>query len=249
MIEIDVENLTVRYPVPMTYGGRSFKSALVNRGIKHVDALRNVSFKLKPGDRLGVIGANGSGKSTLLRTLSGAIPPSKGTVRVSGSLLTLFDPAAALDQYASGLSNIETVGIAMGLNKAARARLMDDVEAFAGLGDAMYRPVCTYSSGMVVRLAFGIATGTPRDVLLIDEVFAAGDFHFHARAEARIMSLCAQGSIIVMATHSYNSLAQVCNMAAFMRAGRIDTLGSVDEAWEAYLDARLEEEEMLGELA
>ena len=245
MAEVLLQDVSVEYPVPDVRSGRSLRGALARgprlRPGARVRALSHVSLYLKEGDRLGLIGRNGAGKTTLLKTIAGIVPPARGRVQISGDLLTLFNPQAALDLTRTGWENIEVVGLLMGLDKTARRALAEDVADFSELGAFLDVPIDSYSAGMVLRLAFGIATGVPRDILLIDEVIGAGDAGFQKKAQARIEALCDGGKIVVVATHDYQVLSRLCDQAAFLQRGGIAAQGPIPEVWEHYLDSFLDD--------
>src|SRR5699024_8818104 len=145
-----------------------------------------------PGDRVGLIGHNGSGKSTLLRVLAGVYPPTTGVMHSSGTKASLFNVQAGMDAEATGFENLTLLGVAAGLSLAEISAFAPDIVAFADLGDALTRPVRTYSSGMQMRLAFAVATARPADILLIDEVIGVGDATFQRRAKVRMHGLMSQ---------------------------------------------------------
>ena len=169
-----------------------------------VQALRDISFTLRPGDRLALVGGNGAGKTTLLRALAGIYEPVAGRLRVDGAVGSLLDVNSGMNNDLSGRENIMLRGLYNGMNRAATARLVADVCDFAELGEFMELPVRFYSSGMAVRLAFAMATAIQPQVLLMDEWFLAGDANFLDKARARMESLVKTAEILVLSSHLEN---------------------------------------------
>ncbi len=195
-----------------------------------VHALKGVSFEASDGDRVGLIGHNGSGKSTMLRALAGIYLPTRGTLVTEGKRGSLFNVSAGLDSDATGAENITLLGVSAGMSLREVAACRDEIIAFADLGDALNRPVRTYSAGMQLRLAFGVSTALPSDVLLIDEVIGVGDARFQARATERIGRLMGQAKVLVLASHSDKVLLDNCNRGLVFEQGNIVFDGAITEA-------------------
>ena len=203
------------------------------RVAQEVHAVRGVSFEVGVGEVVGVIGANGTGKSTLLRAIAGLLPPSSGSVmvRTQPVLLTV---AAALKPDLSGYRNITLGCLAMGLPMSEIRQRIDEVAEFAELGDALSRPLRTYSSGMRARLAFAIATLQQPDLLLIDEALAVGDRQFRTKSLARVRELQAEAASIVMVTHNMNEIRTTCSRAIWLDEGRVRMDGDTETVLAAY---------------
>lgn len=245
MASIVVDNVTIDFPI---YGSthRSLRQALFARtgglirreGIRQtrvvVRALDGVSFKLNYGDRLGLIGHNGAGKSTLLKALAGVYWPDSGSIRIDGRISPLFTSAPGLDAEDSGYENIKTCGMFLGMSSAEIDRKAPEIAEFCELGDYLDLPVRTYSTGMVTRLCFAIATAIDPDILLLDEGLAAGDARFAARAEDRMAKLIQRTRIMVLASHSDAMIKSMCNQCALMEKGHILAIGPVDEVLDQY---------------
>ena len=200
-----------------------------------VEALRNITFSLGSGDRLGLIGMNGAGKTTLLRTLAGIYEPVMGRVRVQGVLSTMLDTGLGMNVELTGRENIQLRGLYSGLNRAELPRLEEDVAAFSELGDFMDLPMRTYSSGMVVRLSFALATAIRPQILLMDEWFLAGDAEFLERAQARLESVVRGAEILVLSTHLMPVIRQWCTRVLWLDQGRIIADGAPDDVIPRYL--------------
>jgi lipopolysaccharide transport system ATP-binding protein len=211
-----------------------------------VEALRNISFSLRGGDRLGLIGSNGAGKTTLLRTLAGIYEPVTGHVRVQGSLNALLDPTLGMNLDLTGRENIMLRGLYNGMPRAAVEQLEEDVTAFAGLNDFIDLPVRIYSSGMVVRLGFALATAIRPQILLMDEWLLAGDAQFLGRAKHRLETMVRGAEILVLSTHDSAIVRTWCSRVLWLDEGRIRADGPPDDVLEQYLGHPLEP---LGEAA
>jgi lipopolysaccharide transport system ATP-binding protein len=202
-----------------------------------VQALTGISFSLKSGDRLGLIGANGSGKTTLLRAMSGIYQPGHGQILIEGKLTSLLDPAQGMNTDMTGRENIRLRGLFHGMSKTDIARLEADVEDFAELGEFLDLPVRSYSSGMMVRLAFGMATAVRPEILLMDEWILAGDAHFMEKATARLEAMVSAADILVLASHSAAILGQWCSRLIWLDQGKIRADGDALEVLGRYLPA------------
>ena len=199
-----------------------------------VSAIRDLSFKLEAGDRLGLIGHNGAGKSTLLRTLAGCYIPTGGTLDVEGQVMPILSLGAGMDMDFSGRENIRLYGLHLGLSHREIEERIQDIAEFTELGNFLDLPVRTYSSGMMLRLSFGIVTSVQPDILLVDEVFGAGDAQFYDKAKARMEALLEQSSLLVMATHSGALIQQYCNKALVLAEGREIFFGGAQEGIDFY---------------
>ena len=235
-LSVKVRDLHVRYRV---YEERPLATReLFRRGLRprravEVHALRGVDLDVLRGEAVGIIGANGSGKSTLLRTIAGLQPRAAGDVLVAGQA-TLLSVNAALKPQLSGYRNVMLGGLAMGLTVEEVEAEMDSVIEFSGIGDAINRPMQTFSSGMNARLAFSIATLRVPDVLLIDEALAVGDNVFRERSLERINEIRSQANSVLMVTHSLNEVRATCSRAVWIDDGQIIENGPVDEVLANY---------------
>jgi lipopolysaccharide transport system ATP-binding protein len=228
---ITASELTVEFPI-LENSHRSFKKTVINLTTggrighdagQHVSvrALDSLSFEFNQGDRIGLVGHNGSGKTTLLRVLSGIYSPTKGDLRVCGRVVSLLDVSMGLDPDATGFENIYLRGIMSGYTPYEIREKTEEIADFSELGEYLDFPVRTYSSGMLLRLAFAISTNVEADILIMDEWLSVGDNDFSAKAAARLESLVDSASILVLASHSQELIAQVCNRQISLEHGKI----------------------------
>jgi ABC-type polysaccharide/polyol phosphate transport system ATPase subunit len=209
-----------------------------------IKALNGVSLRLEDGDRVGLLGHNGAGKSTLLKVLAGIYEPTAGRVLVAGNITTLFTAMPGYAPDDTGYENVITAGLLLGLSRAGIMRKIPEIEEFSGLGEYLDLPARTYSSGMLVRLGFALATALDPGVLLMDEGIGAGDAEFAERAKKRMQDFIGRSRLMVIASHSNDLLRSTCNKAALMSAGRIVSFGPVADVLEDY-DAMIHGRAML----
>ncbi len=199
-----------------------------------VQALRSVSIRVQSGERLGLIGHNGAGKTTLLRTLAGIYEPAVGEVHVQGSIGALLDPNLGMNSEMTGRENIVLRGLMNGLDKPAIRRLEEDVQAFAELAEFLDLPLRFYSSGMVVRLGFALATAIRPQVLLMDEWFLAGDAAFMEKAKVRLEDMVRGAEILVLSSHSAEVIQDWSTRVIWMDQGRVRDDGPPEAVLAAY---------------
>jgi ABC-type polysaccharide/polyol phosphate transport system ATPase subunit len=200
-----------------------------------VRALRGVSFEVHDGERLGIIGHNGAGKSTLLRVLAGIYHPTAGRRHVVGRISSLFDLALGFEQEATGWENIRYRGYLQKESPKSIGEKMEAIAAFSELTpEALDMPVRYYSSGMIVRLAFGIATSIEPEILLLDEVLSAGDASFQAKAKQRMRDLMGKAHAIVLVSHDTTSLTEICHRIIWLDHGQVRQVGPAKEIVAAY---------------
>src|ERR1700694_1345186 len=186
-----------------------------------VKALDRVSLEIREGERIGLMGHNGSGKTTLLRVLAGAYEPRAGDFEIRGSVVSMLSVTLGMDPDATGLENIFLRGAVMGLSRKYIEKIVDEIAAFAELGDYIYMPLRTYSSGMSMRLAFATATAVSSDIILMDEWLSVGDADFSSKAQARLNQLVSKAKIVVLASHDASLLTQNCTRIVRLDHGRI----------------------------
>src|SRR5262245_44335414 len=202
-----------------------------------IRALQNINLTVCEGDRLGIVGHNGAGKSTMLKLLAGIYPPTAGERTVNGQISSLFDLQLGFEPEASGWENIAYRGYLQGETpKTLRAKL-DEIAEFSELGEFLNSPVRHYSSGMLVRLAFAVATAIDPEILLVDEVLSAGDLAFQKKCRRRMEEMIDKAHLIVMVSHDLDALARFCNRAIWLDHGAIRLAGPTEDVLAAYSDA------------
>jgi ABC-type polysaccharide/polyol phosphate transport system ATPase subunit len=242
--ELTLQNVSVSFPIYHT-GARSLKKRLLSRGTGGqlasdandrivVEALRNLSLSLSPGDRVALVGRNGAGKTTLLRVMAGIYEPFAGTVIARGRISPMFDISLGIDHEISGYDNIRLRGLILGMTPQEIERLMPDIAEFTELDDYLDIPVRTYSSGMMTRLTFAVATCFSPEILLMDEWIMAGDAGFLAKAQHRVQSFVERASILVLASHSIEICRKWCNKAVWLERGEIKMQGDIETVLTAY---------------
>jgi ABC-2 type transport system ATP-binding protein len=243
MTSIIVKNLSVDIPI-FDVASASLKKLFLRKAIggmvaaegSHVvvNALRDVSFDARDGDRIGLIGDNGSGKTTLMRVLADIYPPSSGTVEVDGRVSPMFDNNLGMNADATGLENIRLCGMLWGLTPRQINDSIDDIAEFTELGGYLDMPVRTYSQGMQLRLAFAIVTVREPEILLLDESIGVGDANFFQKAFARLQGLVSRSRILMVASHSDAMIRELCSKALWLHNGTLMDYGPVDRVLHAY---------------
>ena len=198
-------------------------------------ALTGVSFTLARGEALGIIGLNGSGKSTLLQIIAGVLPPTTGSVHINGRVAALLELGSGFNPELTGRENAKVNAAILGLSAAQIRERMDDIIAFADIGDCIDEPVKAYSSGMAVRLAFAVQVHTDPDILIVDEALAVGDAAFQGKAMVRIQEILARGTTLLFVGHDLNALREFCQSGILLEAGRVVMQGDPGEVIEEYL--------------
>lgn len=231
MARISARDVVVEFPIYANIH-RSLKAAVLNATTGgrvardsanrvSVRALDGVSFEIREGDRIGLVGHNGSGKTTLLRALSGIYEPVSGVLDVQGKVSSLIDLQLGLDPDGSGYENILMRGVLAGLRMRDIRQKMDEIAEFTELGDYLQMPVRTYSSGMLLRLGFAVCTSVEADVLLMDEWLSVGDAEFSKKASLRLERLVQKTPVLVVASHSPELIHKVCNRVFRLEHGSV----------------------------
>jgi ABC-type polysaccharide/polyol phosphate transport system ATPase subunit len=202
--------------------------------VMKVRALQDVSLCFREGDRVGIIGGNGAGKSTLLRLLAGIYHPTRGRRIVRGRISSLFELSLGFEMEASGRQNIIYRGYLQGETPRSIRAKMQEIADFCELGRYLDIPVRFYSAGMLVRLAFSIATTIRPEILLVDEVLSAGDMAFQAKARQRMREMMSQAKIMVVVSHDLNQLPALCETGVWLHQGRVRMIDSMETVIEAY---------------
>ena len=212
---------------------RSFQEIFVNlfnqeaRGKHQFWALKDVSFSIKAGETVGILGANGSGKSTILKLISRIIDPTQGVIAVSGRLSALLELGAGFHPDLTGRENIYLNGSILGLDRKAMNKKLDAIIAFADIGEFIDVPIRSYSSGMQVRLGFSVAVHVEPEIILVDEVLAVGDYEFQLKCLDRIRQMQKQGVTILFVSHDFRAVENLCTQAIWLEEGKLRAQGDV----------------------
>lgn len=238
---VTLENVSVEYRRASTKS-RSIKHATVEmlkgkRKYKKFKALDGVSFSIESGEILAIIGRNGSGKSTLLKVISRVIPPTDGRVIVRGHVEPMIELGVGFNPELSGRENVMLNAAIHGRNPKIVKNRIDDLMAWAGLQDVVDLPLRTYSSGMIARLGFAVATDINPDIVLVDEVLAVGDIDFLEKSRARMEKIMGEGSTVVLVSHDLETVKSLATRAIWMESGKIKAEGSPAQVIEAYVNA------------
>ena len=197
-------------------------------------ALNNVSFDIKRGEIVGIIGRNGAGKSTLLKVISGIYKPTKGTVVTAGRVAPMLELGSGFDMELSGHDNIFLNGAILGFSEAFLKSKYDDIVAFSELGEFINMPIKTYSSGMMARLAFAVATVIEPEILIVDEILAVGDAAFQGKSRARMMDMMSGGTTVLFVSHSIAQIREMCDRCIWLEQGQVKMIGDTQSVCEAY---------------
>lgn len=244
MSSIQVENLSIKFriyhdrsPSLKEYFANLFKRT---RQASHSDfwAVKNVSFEINAGDRVGIVGHNGAGKSTLLKALCRVYESSDGKISVHGRIAPLLEIGAGFHPEFTGRENIYLNGSILGYSKQQLKELEPEVIAFAELEEFIDTPVKYYSTGMYMRLAFSLATAMHPDILVLDEIFAGGDAAFMEKAKKRMYALIDKANIMIMVSHDHQLIRSLCNRVIWLDHGKLMADGAPDEIVELYLAGR-----------
>lgn len=235
-IAIKVENLTKIYH--LYDNPKDMLKELVHpfRKKYHHDyyALNDVSFEIKKGETVGIIGKNGAGKSTLLKMITGVLTPTSGNITVNGKIASLLELGAGFNPEMSGYDNIYLNGTIMGFTKEEMDSKVDAIIAFADIGEFVYQPVKSYSSGMFARLAFSVAINVEPDILIVDEALSVGDATFQSKCIAKMQEMMRKNVTILFVSHDIYSIQSLCNKAVFLKSGKIEAIGEVENVIALY---------------
>lgn len=241
---IDFQDVSKSYPIYDAPSDRLKELLTFNRRKFHQDfwALRDLSFQVKRGETFCIVGENGSGKSTLLQIVAGILAPTSGRVQVSGRVSALLELGSGFNPEFSGRDNVYLNAAILGFSSAQIDRIYPQIEAFAEIGDFINHPVKTYSSGMVVRLAFSVAIHVDPEILIVDEALAVGDIYFRQRCLRKVHELRDRGITILFVSHSAGDVKAIGDRAMWLDNGRIRDIGDTDRVVAKYLAAMVEKD-------
>ena len=241
---VDFQQVSKSYPIYEKPGHRLLELLALNRLRLHKDfwALRDISFTVRRGETFCVIGENGSGKSTLLQMIAGILAPTEGLARVQGRVSALLELGSGFNPEFSGRDNVYLNGSILGFSTREMDGKYKAIEAFAEIGDFVHQPVKTYSSGMVVRLAFAVAIHVDPDLLLVDEALAVGDIYFRQRCMRKVHELRTRGVTILFVSHSMGDVKAIGDRAMWLDGGRLREIGATDVVVSRYLAAMVDKD-------
>lgn len=235
---IKVEHVSMRFSLA-SEKVTSFKEYVIKTAKKQLSygefwALKDVSFSINKGDALGLIGLNGSGKSTMLKVIAGVLKPTKGSVQIGGSVAPLIELGAGFDYDLTAEENVYLNGALLGYSRQEMQKHYEDIVEFSELRDFMNVPVKNFSSGMISRLAFSIATIGIPDILIVDEVLSVGDFRFQEKCKNRIKHMLDQGTTLLFVSHSIEQVEELCNKVVWLDKGTVKMFGDSKNIAEIY---------------
>ena len=237
-IEVNHVSMLFRLNRERVDNAKEYFIRLLTRKLHYTEfwALKDVSFKIEKGDRVGVMGFNGAGKSTLLKTIAGVLKPTMGSVKVTGTIAPMLELGAGFDPNYTGAENIYLYGATMGFSRKFIDEKYDEIVEFSELKEFINAPLKSYSSGMKSRLGFAIATAVKPDVLILDEVLSVGDAAFKEKSEQRILDMMKDGVTVLYVSHSTDRIRKLCNKAIILTKGQIVANGEVGEICDMYTE-------------
>lgn len=235
---IHADNISMRYV--MAYDRvksiKEYLVQLVQGKMKYEEfwALHNVSFEIQKGEVIGIIGKNGAGKSTLLKIISGILKPTSGSVEVHGTIVPMLELGSGFDHDLTGRENIFLNGAILGYSEEFLKAKFDEIVDFSELGKFIDVPLRNYSSGMLMRLAFSVATVVNPDVLIVDEILAVGDADFQEKSKARMLELMGGGTTVLFVSHSIEQIREMCDRVIWLEHGEVKMIGDTREICNQY---------------
>jgi ABC-2 type transport system ATP-binding protein len=243
---IQLDNASVEFSIPvrmrdlMHRTGKRLLGGTIDYEGQKIQALKDISVDVKEGDRIGIIGHNGAGKTTLLRVMAGIYEPTGGTARIDGRVSTLINTLPGHDPNDTGLETIRSSALYFGMTRAQINDRIDDIAEFTELGDYLEMPVRVYSSGMLTRLSFALATSIEPEILIMDEGLATGDAAFAIKSQERIAGLINRSAIVIFASHSVAMLKGMCSQGLALERGHLLEQGPMENVIKAYLRRTVE---------
>ena len=235
---IEVQNVTMRFHMnsDRILSLKEFVTTALRGKLKYdtFTALEQVSFQVKRGETLGLIGRNGAGKSTMLKIISGILKPTEGEVHCYGNVVPMLELGSGFDFDLTGRENIFLNGAILGYSREFLESRYEEILAFSELGEFIHSPIRNYSSGMLARLAFSIATVVRPEILIVDEILSVGDADFQAKSRRRMTELMSGGATVLFVSHDLSQIREMCNRVMWLEHGRVKLCGETDEVCSAY---------------
>jgi ABC-2 type transport system ATP-binding protein len=240
-ISVRVENVSIRFKMSSEriLSLKEFIIACLKKKIQFKEfwALKEVGFEVNKGDVIGIIGKNGAGKSTLLKVISGIMKPTEGNVEVHGNIVPMLELGSGFDIELSGKENIFLNGSILGYSEDFLKDKYQEIVEFSELGEFINMPLRNYSSGMVMRLAFSIATVVNPEILIVDEILAVGDADFQMKSKKRMMEMMSGGTTVLFVSHSISQIREMCNKVVWLERGKVKMIGDTKTVCDSYEDA------------
>jgi len=239
MIEVKNVNMKFHMNTDKILSLKEFLTRIVRGKIKYKDftALEDISFTVEKGETFGLIGHNGAGKSTLLKIISGILKPSKGSVKTYGNIVPMLELGSGFDFDLTGRENIFLNGAILGYDESYLKSKYDDIVAFSELGNFIDVPIRNYSSGMLARLAFSIASVVNPEILIVDEILSVGDANFQEKSRRRMMELMNSGTTVLFVSHNLNQIREMCQRVVWIEKGLVKMIGDSNEVCDAYANS------------
>lgn len=240
---IKIQNVTMDFKI-QTDNMKSLKAYLLKKMKGQISyhqfrALEDIDIIIPKGQVCGIIGTNGAGKSTLLKVISGVLTPTQGSIKINGNIAPMLELGAGFDHELSGRENIYLNGAILGYSKQFLDNKFNEIVNFSELEEFIERPIRTYSSGMIMRLAFSIATLVNPDILIVDEILSVGDAHFNKKSSERMKELMKGGTTVVMVSHDIKQIVKMCDRAIWIEKGKVIMDGNAQEVCEIYREKTL----------
>ena len=236
MIEVNHVSLCYRMPAERVSGMKEFLVQALQGKLQYKEfwALQDVDFSIEKGEVLGLVGANGAGKSTMLKVISGILKPTKGTVTVHGTIVPMLELGSGFDLELTGRENVFLNGAILGYSEDFLKEKYQEIVDFSELGEFIEMPLRNYSSGMITRLAFSIATVVKPDILIVDEILSVGDAAFQKKSKNRMMELMSGGTTVLLVSHSAEQITEMCSRAIWLEKGKMKMIGPAADVCRAY---------------
>lgn len=236
MIEVKDVSMCFRMSRDRVQSLKEYLVKLAKGELKYKEfwALKNVSFSVRPGEVLGIIGRNGAGKSTILKIISGILKPTEGSVSVRGNIVPMLELGSGFDYDLTGRENIYLNGAILGYSKKFLDERYEEIVRFSELGEFIEMPIRNYSSGMMMRLAFSVATVVNPEILIVDEILAVGDEAFQRKSRQRMLELMGGGTTVLFVSHNLDQIRQMCDRVVWLDHGQVKMIGETKEVCDAY---------------